>query len=346
MTKRTNRTTPPTRQGGMLTVGLVVALAVVLTSCGDFGTRGDEDPRPPRVTTPTIADIDISAIQATTTTFRRPTTTTTIRRPATTTTFRRPTTTTTVLRRVSLAVGTLAEEWCSNWLDFGTIRELRAVVAANPGYDWGWRDLDGNGYPCEDELGGVGDYNIPGVTRATTTTTFRRPTTTTTVLRRVSLAVGTLAEEWCSNWLDFGTIRELRAVVAANPGYDWGWRDLDGNGYPCEDELGGVGDYNIPGVTRATTTTTFRRPTTTTIAERETRNLAFRTLMATHSVFSNYPYSSLEELARLVCSELRRGVTAEDVGIAIYAFSPPDWDAFTVGEFVGYATGGFCPEFE
>ena len=174
---------------------------------------------------------------------------------------------------------------------------------------------------------------------AETTTTTTRPRPTTTLYRPPTAEL--LVGEWCSNWLDYGTKTQLRAVVRTNPNYDWGWRDLDGNGYPCEDELGGTNDYRIPG--RSTTTTTTRAPVTT-MAERQARTATFRLLMDAHPVFSTYEYEGLENLARFVCSELRRGVSPDDVALAIFVTSPDNWDALSTGEFVGYATGGFCPE--
>ncbi len=87
--------------------------------------------------------------------------------------------------------------------------------------------------------------------------------------------------ERCGNWTDFGTVAALREVVAeaAVAGFEWrATRDLNLDGYPCEDQLGAgyisavapAATDEEPEVSTATevppATTTTAAPTTTTAA--------------------------------------------------------------------------------
>ena len=93
-----------------------------------------------------------------------------------------------------------------------------------------------------------------------TTTTMAAPTVS-------GISVQEMDDTGCGKWLELGTVEELQQVVRANPNFDWSLtRDFDGNGYPCEYELG-------TGYLPHTTTT----PTTTAAAPITTRPVATTT---------------------------------------------------------------------
>ena len=252
----------------------VTALSLLVVGCsgrGDYEAGFEAGLK--AAATSTTMPITTTVPTTTTTTTTMPTTTTTMpttttTRPRLTTTTRRlPALTTTTTRvvtrlRANYNPSFLRDEWCWDWLEDGRTKAgLIQMVKDNPGFDWGGRDFDGNGYPCEAELG-VG--YLTTITRPRLTTTTRRlPALTTTTTRvvtrlRANYNPSFLRDEWCWDWLEDGRTKAgLIQMVKDNPGFDWGGRDFDGNGYPCEAELG---------VGYLTATTTRPRFTTTTDA--------------------------------------------------------------------------------
>ena len=159
---------------------------------------------------------------------------------ATTTTTTAPTTTTMAAGEEVAATG--PEVWnryraaaCSDWpaTDGWSVARLRMMVADADafGYDWGRRwDDDGDGFPCEELLGG-GYPLIRGTPPDTTNFDTHRAMP-------------------CELWLKYHdymgtreqTIARLRYALigaARDIGYDWGaGMDPDGDGEPCEDIYG------------------------------------------------------------------------------------------------------------
>ena len=101
----------------------------------------------------------------------------------------------------------------------------------------------------ESAVSGCGD-----TTAATTATTTAATTTaTTTAATTATTAAVSGEEEWgrfkklnCDKWPDQGkTTAELRAMVqeANEAGFDWGRKDGNDDGYPCEAQLGKKGSY-------------------------------------------------------------------------------------------------------
>lgn len=160
---------------------------------------------------------------------------------ATTTTTTVPTTTTMAAGEEVAATG--PEVWnryraaaCSDWTstDGWSVARLRMMVADADafGYDWGRRwDDDGDGFPCEELLGG-GYPLIRGIPLEVEVWDHLRALPCDLWTRQVF--GGSSSEELESLR---GTARSARDI-----GYDWGaGLDPDGDGEPCEDLLGG--DY-------------------------------------------------------------------------------------------------------
>ena len=95
--------------------------------------------------------------------------------------------------------------------------------------------------------------------------------------------------------------------------------------------------------TRPTATTTPRPTTTTMLSEAEIAELAFDLLLASHPVLGGYPLDWLHDVANATCEAFDAGAGFEVVALSVFAESPADWDVATTGEFIGFATGAFCP---
>ena len=158
---------------------------------------------------------------------------------------------------------------CGKWDELGTVAELKAVVASDPDFDWSaLRDFDGNGYPCESELGTgylptttvatqppaptttadvVEETVADTVVEETTTTTQSVVETTTTMQtvetqpveevvvettvesEQVPLDADTFASIKCGEWLNRGySVAELQQMVI-DAGTTYGWGFRDGN---------------------------------------------------------------------------------------------------------------------
>ena len=304
---------------------LLLVLAVLAASCGLETTEGNDRP----VTTRTSA----TTIAATTAA---------------------PTTTTAV---VTPRAREMMETRCGRWDEIGTVAELRQEVSEHPDLEWpAMRDFDGDGYPCEDELG-IGYLTADTTLPATTTTSPPTTLTTTTTIATGPPSIVTAA--WMRRQCEIMSVDEIGAEITA-------WQSWDDELVRQAQQIVGTSDDGVWGrgsqtalaeycQTDTTATTTTITTTTIQLSQKNREDVEwviFDTFMDREGYEGYIMRWQYEVLAEAVCEDFQSGVAPSILwalgnteNMTEY-FDVPNYDAPVVfGGLVSSSLRRGCPNY-